>query len=126
MLLVTVLRTGIYALALVTLREQRPVNRMRKKMLPRMHGPDHNLYIRSVFSTNFNSLYLCLFNVCFTLDCGNLIYNPKTHICCCGKLHAKKAKFSCCGYYYYNSLTGKCCPYSSVKAKNAYCPRSKI
>ena len=103
-----------------------------------MHGrnylPHSSCHISYGQSNNLDSiLFVIIYNiVCiltfdlFFQDCGNVIYNPKSQTCCCGKVYDTKSNWNCCGYYYYNSRTSKCCNYYSVKSKHMNCPRHKI
>lgn len=75
-----------------------------------------------------NSNWMCdyHFKYCPYYYCGNKIFNPITHTCCCGEIHAKKSKWACCGYKYYNTGLQKCCSYSSIKNKGGHCPRDTV
>lgn len=66
------------------------------------------------------------FAYCAYYYCGNVIYNPHSSVCCCGKVYAKKSNWNCCGYFHYDSRTSKCCNYYSVKPKRMNCPRFTI
>ena len=59
-------------------------------------------------------------------DCGQNIFSPITHKCCCGDIYAIKQNWSCCGYRYYDTKAQKCCSFATLLHRQKTCPRSEV
>ena len=54
--------------------------------------------------------------------CGDIAYDPTTHVCCCDKVHKKNSDYECCGEKYYNPSEKMCCPGASLEPLEGGCP----
>ena len=56
--------------------------------------------------------------------CGDFVYEPGTHVCCCGKIYGKKPwDHKCCGNKYINSSKNMCCQGDRPITRPGPCPK---
>ena len=88
-----------------------------KKILKRISLSSHPLH---------PWLRLCLINFCCASIlgefCGKTVYDPGTHVCCCGKVYKKKLGYQCCEQNYYNPSEQICCQDGILAPLASHCP----
>ena len=54
--------------------------------------------------------------------CGDTVYDPATHVCCCGQAHEKENGYECCSNNYFDPSVKLCCQGGELVDQRGHCP----